>query len=117
MGGAIVYPAGGYRYLKGMFQYSAGVAAEPGFEIERARFLRPVSLEEGFQAIAAHLAASGGRWRPSAPANCARRRPSPRRGSGRSTVCTSARWSDGESSATRRIRSLARTSARRSTRR
>ena len=59
MGDAIAYPAGGYRYLKGMFQYSAGVAAEPGFEIERARFLRPVSLEEGFQAIAAHLAGIG----------------------------------------------------------
>jgi hypothetical protein len=55
MGGAIAYPAGGYRYLKGMFQYSAGVAAEPGFEIERARFLLPVSLDEGFRAIAAHL--------------------------------------------------------------
>ena len=59
MGGAIAYPAGGYRYLKGMFQYSAGVAAEPGFEIERARFLRPVSLDEGFRAIAAHLAGIG----------------------------------------------------------
>ena len=30
----------GYRFLRGVFQYSAGVAAEPGFEIERARFLR-----------------------------------------------------------------------------
>ena len=59
MSDAIAYPAGGYRYLKGMFQYSAGVAAEPGFEIERARFLRPVSLEEGFRAIAAHLAGIG----------------------------------------------------------
>ncbi|MEI8189003.1 MAG: hypothetical protein WCI75_04710 [candidate division NC10 bacterium] len=59
MSGAIAYPAGGYRYLKGMFQYAAGVAAEPGFEIERARFLRSVSLEEGFRAIAAHLAGIG----------------------------------------------------------
>jgi hypothetical protein len=55
----IAFPAGGYRYLKGVFQYSAGVAAEPGFEIERARFLRPVPLEEGFRAIETHLTALG----------------------------------------------------------
>jgi hypothetical protein len=59
MSETIVFPAGGYRYLKGVFQYSAGVAAEPGFEIERARLLHPVPLEEGFQAIAAHLQALG----------------------------------------------------------
>ena len=52
-------PAGGYRYVKGVFQYSAGVAAEPGFEIERARFPRPLPLDEGFRAIEAHLAAMG----------------------------------------------------------
>ena len=51
--------AGGYRYLPGVFQYSAGVAAEPGFTIERARFHQHVSLGEGFQAIAAHLRALG----------------------------------------------------------
>ena len=39
----IPFPAGGYRYLKGVFQYSAGVAAEPGFEIVRARLAK---LEE-----------------------------------------------------------------------
>ena len=49
----------GYRYLRGVFQYSAGVAAETGFEIERARFLRSVPLQEGFDAIKAHLAAIG----------------------------------------------------------
>ncbi len=46
----------GYRYIRGVFQYSAGVAAEPGFEIERARFPYPVPLAEGFRAIAVHLA-------------------------------------------------------------
>ena len=51
--------AGGYRYLPGVFQYSAGVAAEPGFTIERARFHQHVSLGDGFQAIAAHLRALG----------------------------------------------------------
>ena len=55
----VTLPAAGYRYLPGVFQYSAGVAAEPGFEIERARFLRPVPLAEGFGAIEAHLAAIG----------------------------------------------------------
>jgi hypothetical protein len=45
----------GYRFLTGVFQYSAGVAAEPGFEIERARFLRPLPLDDGFRAIDAHL--------------------------------------------------------------
>jgi hypothetical protein len=55
----VTLPAAGYRYLPGVFQYSAGVAAEPGFEIERARFLRPVPLAEGFGAVEAHLAAIG----------------------------------------------------------
>jgi hypothetical protein len=49
----------GFRYLRGVFQYSAGVAAETGFEIERARFLRSVPLQEGFDAIKAYLAAIG----------------------------------------------------------
>jgi hypothetical protein len=55
----IALPAAGYRYLPGVFQYSAAVAAEPGYEIERARFLRPVPLAEGFCAVEAHLAALG----------------------------------------------------------
>lgn len=53
------FAAGGYRYLKGVFQYSAAVAAEPGFEIERARFRRPVALDEGFRAVEAHLRTCG----------------------------------------------------------
>jgi len=55
MSRVLSFAAGGYRYVQGVFQYSAGVAAEPGFEIERARFLRPASLAEGFSAIDAHL--------------------------------------------------------------
>jgi hypothetical protein len=53
------FPDGGYRFIRGVFQYSAGVAAEPGFEIERVRFFRPLPLAEGFQAIAAHLQHNG----------------------------------------------------------
>jgi hypothetical protein len=52
---ATVFPAGGYRYLPGVFQYSGGVAAEPGFEIERVRFHRWLPLAEGFAAVRAHL--------------------------------------------------------------
>src|ERR1043165_8257779 len=37
-----VFAAGGYRTIPAVFQYSGGVAAEPGFEIVRARFHRPV---------------------------------------------------------------------------
>ena len=50
---------GGYAFLKGVFPYSQGVAALPGFAIERARFARPPSVAEGFRAIEAILAARG----------------------------------------------------------
>ncbi len=43
-----VFAAGGYRYIPAVFQYSGGVAAEPGFEIVRVRFHRPVPLAQGF---------------------------------------------------------------------
>jgi hypothetical protein len=45
----------GYRYIPGPFQYSAGVAALPGFAIERVRFANPVPVAEGFRRIEAHL--------------------------------------------------------------
>ena len=50
-------PQSGYRFIKGVFQYSAGAAALPGHRIERARFANPVPLAEGFARIAAHLRA------------------------------------------------------------
>ncbi len=50
---------GGYRYIEGVFQYSGGVAAEPGYRIERAAFKRPVSLSEGFERIRKHLESLG----------------------------------------------------------
>jgi hypothetical protein len=49
------FSPGGYRFITHAFQYSGGVAAEPGFRIERARFARPVPLAAGFDAIEAHL--------------------------------------------------------------
>ena len=51
--------ADGYRAIPAVFQYSAGVAALPGFRIERARFAQPLSLAAGFARIAAHLQALG----------------------------------------------------------
>jgi hypothetical protein len=42
-----------------VFQYSAGVAAAVGFDIERARFARPVALADGFNAIEGYLTALG----------------------------------------------------------
>lgn len=70
-----VFEPGGYRYVRGVFQYSGGVAAEPGFAIERARLARPLPLLEGFAAVEAHLAAIG---RPStAFAACELRSPEP----------------------------------------
>jgi len=55
MADVVPFAPGGYRYIAGVFQYSAGVAAEAGFEIERARFARPLPLAEGFAAVEAHL--------------------------------------------------------------
>jgi hypothetical protein len=46
-----VFAAGGYRYIPAVFQYSGGVAAEPGYEIMRVRFQRPVPLAQGFTRI------------------------------------------------------------------
>jgi hypothetical protein len=54
-----VFEPGGYRFIKAVFQYCAGVAAQPGFEIERARFLRPPRLADGFAGVEAHLKALG----------------------------------------------------------
>ena len=51
--------AGGFRFIPAVFQYSGGVAAEPGFRIERVRFAEPVPLAEGFRRIAAALDAAG----------------------------------------------------------
>ena len=52
-------PAAGYRFLPGVMQYSGGVAALPGFRIERVRFADPVPMAEGWRRIAAWLDAAG----------------------------------------------------------
>ena len=55
----IAFKPGGYRYLKAGFQFSSGVAADAGFEIERARLARPLPIAAGFAAVEAHLASLG----------------------------------------------------------
>lgn len=57
MTAVVSFDAGGYRYLPFQFQYSSGVAALPGFAIERATLMKPLPLAEGFQVVEAHLAA------------------------------------------------------------
>jgi hypothetical protein len=70
-----VFEAGGYRYIKAFFQYSGGVAAQPGYEIERARFAKPLRLADAYAAVEAHLKALG---RPTtAFAACELRSPDP----------------------------------------
>jgi len=50
---------GGYRFVKGVFQYCAGVAALPGYRIERVRFAHVVPVGHGFARIAEHLRSLG----------------------------------------------------------
>lgn len=68
-------PNGGYRFMPGVSQYSAGVAALPGFALERVRFANPVPLRQGFEKIAQILKDAG---RPlNAFAACELRSPAP----------------------------------------
>lgn len=59
MSTASTFKPGNYRFVPGVFQYSAGVAAEPGHRIERIQFAAPIPLAEGFQRIEALLKAAG----------------------------------------------------------
>ncbi len=73
--GVIALPERGFRFVKGVFQYSAAVAALPGWRIERARFANPVPLADGFARIEAHLHGLG--LPPTAFAACELRSPAP----------------------------------------
>lgn len=59
MAEVVQFREGGYRYIPAVFQYSSGVAAEPGFQIERVRLLEPLPLAEGFAFVERHLKALG----------------------------------------------------------
>ena len=56
---AVAFQPGGYRFVPGVFQYSAGVVAMAGYGMRRTQFLRPVPLEEGFGRVEAIIKAAG----------------------------------------------------------
>lgn len=49
----------GYRFIPAVFQYSGGVAALPGWRLERVRFADPVPLAAGFARIGEFLRSAG----------------------------------------------------------
>jgi hypothetical protein len=53
------FPAGNYRFIPAVFQYSSGAAADSGFEVERVRFDRLLPLAEGFAQVAKYIQAAG----------------------------------------------------------
>jgi hypothetical protein len=53
------FAPGGYRFIPAVFQYSGGVAAEPGFHIERVMFRSPLPLAAGFQRAEATIKSRG----------------------------------------------------------
>jgi hypothetical protein len=53
------FPAGNYRFIPAVFQYSSGAAANPGYEVERVRFDRLLPLAQGFAQAARYIQAAG----------------------------------------------------------
>jgi hypothetical protein len=51
MAGAADFPAGNYRFIPAVFQYSGGSAAMPGYGVRRVRFRAPVPLKQGFERV------------------------------------------------------------------
>ena len=66
---------GGYRFIPAVFQYSGGVAAEPGMRIERAAFSRIVPMAQGFERIEKYLTAIGRPTSAFCAASCVRQNP------------------------------------------
>jgi len=54
-----VVPNGGYRFIPSVFQFSGGVAAEPGYRFERVVFRTPVPLGDGLDFVARRLSDLG----------------------------------------------------------
>ena len=70
-----IFTPGGYRFIKGVFQYSAGVAALPGYRIERVTFRERLPLDAGFAAAERIMAAAS--RPPTAFCACELRSPAP----------------------------------------
>ncbi len=56
---ALSFEPGGYRFVEGVFQYSAGVAAQTGHAIVRVQFRQPLPLAAGFAQIEQIIRAAG----------------------------------------------------------
>ena len=56
---SVDFQPGGYRFIPGVFQYSAGVAALAGFSMRRIQFQSPVPLSEGFARAEKIIKAAG----------------------------------------------------------
>ena len=59
MSDVLDFEPGGYRFVPSVFQYSAGVAALPGYRIRRETFANPLPVAEGFEMIEARFKAEG----------------------------------------------------------
>lgn len=53
------FPAGNYRFIPAVFQYSSGAVADLGFEVERVRFDNLLPLAEGFAQAAEYIQSAG----------------------------------------------------------
>src|SRR5262245_41425666 len=53
------FTPGGYRFINAVFQYSGGVAAEPGHRIVRVRPTRLLPLAEGFRLVEDTIRSAG----------------------------------------------------------
>jgi hypothetical protein len=53
------FAAGNYRFIPAVFQYSSGVSALSGFQIERVRFDHLLPLAEGFAQAANYIQGAG----------------------------------------------------------
>ena len=56
---SLPFEPGGYRFVKGVFQYSAGIAPLAGHRLVRVMFWTPVPLQQGFERIEAIIKAAG----------------------------------------------------------
>jgi hypothetical protein len=59
MTSTLEFAAGGYQFIPGPFQYSGGVAALHGYQIQRIRFRKPVPLVRGFELAAEAIRNTG----------------------------------------------------------
>jgi hypothetical protein len=71
----VSFAPGGYHFIPGVFQYSAGVRADDGFEIVRVRLREPLPLAQAIPVVEAHLATE--RRSPASFCACELRSPAP----------------------------------------